>query len=480
MKLKKKVLLVLVFFSFLTSCHKDMDDVVRPVSSLEIKRFIWRAMNNIYLYKDEVPQLGDDYFQSEAELDEYLQSFSSPEELFYQGLVAQGKDDFSFLADNYPQLEKSLDGITVSNGMQFGLIRYTSNSSEVLGYVRYVLPNTSAEEKGIERGDLFNTVDGQQLTVENFSRLLEPSTYTIGLAKIEGDVISPIGESVTLQKREYTANPVYLAKVIETEGGKIGYLVYNGFRDNFDGVLNETFGMFKAAGITDLIVDLRYNSGGSVETAVDLGSMITGQFKGEVFYKEQWNNDYQEYFEENNPEALVNRFDDQINTGTRINSLGLNRVYVITTLRTASASELLINGLEPYIDVIQVGERTTGKFQASVTMYDSHDFKRRGANPGHTYAVQPLIYKTVNANGKTDYFNGLQPDVELAENVRNLGIIGDINEPLLRAVLNVIEGKPQEFMKTGLKFHEVVGESGMKDILYQKMYIREFTPEILK
>ena len=475
MKSLRNIIIGLVLLNILAGCYEDMDDVFRPASPLEVKHFIWRAMNNIYLYKADVPQLADDYFSNQQELDNYLNNFSSPEDLFYDGLVAENKDEFSFLTPDYITLEKSLDGIRVSNGMQFGLIRYSPNSSEVLGYVRYVLPNTSAERRGVERGMLFNTIDGVQLTVDNYSRLLEPITYTIGLATIEGEVISSSGETITLSKEEYSNNPVYIAKTIETEVGQVGYLMYNGFTRNFDDVLNDTFGMFKSAGITELILDLRYNGGGSVETAVDLGSMITGQFNGEIFYTEQWNEDYQSYYEENNPEALINRFNQKINSGAQINSLGLNKVYIITTLRTASASELLINGLEPYIEVVQIGERTTGKFQASVTMYDSDDFGRKGANMGHTYAVQPLIYKTLNAAGKTDYFEGLQPDFELSEDIANLGVLGDPNEPLLHMALNLIEGVPQPSLKIGRKYFEVIGESGIDDFFYQRMYDLNFS-----
>lgn len=228
--------------------------------------------------------------------------------------------------------------------------------------------------------------------------------------------------------------------------------------------------MFEAEGIEHLILDLRYNGGGSVESAVDLGSMITGQFQGEIFSTKQWNESYQAYYEEHDPEGLLNRFNDKIRTGEQINNLGLTQVYVITTLRSASASELLINGLEPYIDVIQVGERTTGKFQASVTLYDSPDFKRRGANPGHTYAIQPLVYKSANAAGVTDYLNGLNPDVPIREDLGNLGVIGDPDEPLLNAALNHIEGR-MPTRKAASRFYELVGESGMNEILYKKMFI---------
>ena len=476
MKSASKLLLSLLLLFFFTGCQDDLDDVIHPSTNLEIKNFIWKAMNDTYLYKADVPALADDRFATQADLNEFLNTFSSPEDLFYNGLVAS-HDEFSFLVEDYHALERSLDGINLSNGMQFGLLRYTSTSQEVLGYVRYVLPNTSAEAQGIKRGDLFNTVDGQQLTVENFSRLLEPSTYTIGLAEINGDDISSTGETVTLSKEEYTTNPVYIANILPTSSGKVGYLMYNGFTGNFDDVLNETFGMFKSQGITDLIVDLRYNSGGSVESASDLASMITGQFKGEVFYKEIWNDELQTYLETTDPESLVNRFNDRTNSGAMLNSLNLGTVYFITTLRTASASELLINGLKPYIEVVQIGENTTGKFQASTTLYDSPTFRRNNVNPGHTYAVQPLIYKTANADGVTDYTDGLVPDIELSENIRNLGVLGEPDEPLLAAALAAITGaQPVESRSVNENFI-ILGESGMKDPLYQKMYSRELLPD---
>ena len=207
MKSTYNLIFSLLLLFFFTGCQDDLDDVIHPSTDLDIKNFIWRAMNYTYLYKADVPALADDRFESQAELYEFLNSFSSPEDLFYNGLVAS-HDEFSFLVEDYHALERSLDGINLSNGMQFGLLRYTTSSQEVLGYVRYVMPNTSAETQGIKRGDLFNTVDGEQLTVENFSRLLEPATYTIGLAEINGDVITATGETVTLQKEEYTSNPV--------------------------------------------------------------------------------------------------------------------------------------------------------------------------------------------------------------------------------------------------------------------------------
>ncbi len=471
MKSIRIIILSILFGNLFFSCSQDMDDVINNASTLEINQFIWRGMNNIYLYKSDVPQLQDDYFGSNQELNDYLRNFNSPEDLF-EALVAP-QDRFSFLVDDYIELENALEGIALTNGMEYGLVRLSNTSSLVLGYVRYVLPNTSASKNGIQRGDLFHTVNGQQLTTDNYRQLLAEPQYTIGLALLEENNIISTGETVSLVKEQYTENPIFFADVLQTDEGNAGYLMYNSFSGSFDDELNAVFADFKTEGVTNLILDLRYNGGGSVESATDLASMITGQFTGEVFSTEQWNEDYQTYFEENNPSELVNRFDNEIRTGEPINSLFLPRVYIITSLRTASASELVINGLEPYIDVVQVGDTTTGKFQASVTLYDSQDFGRRGASPSHTYAIQPLIYKSANAAGVTDFLNGLAPDVDIIEDITNLGIIGDLNEPLLQASLQHIKGEPFK-LKGKRNIFKVVGESGMNSPLYKSMYETSF------
>ncbi|MFD0975234.1 S41 family peptidase [Salinimicrobium gaetbulicola] len=475
MKYIKTLLLTFLSLLLFTGCHEDMDDVFQSSSSLDIKNFIWRGMNNLYLYKDQVPDLANTRFSSQEDLNEFLRTFDSPEDLFYNGLLAE-EDEFSFLVDDYVALEKFFQGVNRETGMEYGLKRYPSNSSQVIGYVKYVLPNTSAEANGLERGDLFGTVDGIPLNDQNYSQLLSADSFTIGLASVNNGEITLTGETIFLENEEYTTNPVYLTEIIETTNGKAGYLMYTGFTGNFDDVLNETFAMFKSERITDLIVDLRYNGGGSVESANDLSSMITGQYTGEIFYTEQWNDEYQAYFEENEPESLENHFNDKIRTGAQINSLNLNKVYILTTFNTASASELVINGLAPYINVVQVGASTRGKFQASTTLYDSPDFGRSGANPGHTYAIQPLIYKTVNASGVTDYVDGLQPDILIAEDFENLGVLGDPNEPLLQAALNDINGISQKMPQQDfIPIDEIDFNSGQNP-LYQKMFTDENLP----
>ncbi|MDH7444088.1 S41 family peptidase [Aquimarina sp. 2201CG14-23] len=470
MKFLKYFALLLFSGSILTSCFNDNDDVPSVASVLEINDFIWKGMNAFYVYKADVADLANDRFSSDQEYNDFLNDFSSPESIF---LALRTKevdpasgldvDEFSFLVDDYIALEQAFDGITRNNGMEFGLVRYPNDASNVFGYVRYVLPGTDAETKGVLRGNIFNTIDGTQITDQNFSSLLAPDTYTIGLATFDGNDVTPTGTSIPLTKVQYTENPVFLSSTIDVGGNPVGYLMYNSFTADFDAQLNAAFGQFASDNVTDLILDLRYNGGGSVTSAIDLSSMITGQFNGQVFTTEEWNEDRQAQFGD------TNLFDNQIRTGAGINSLNLNRVYILTTRSSASASELVINGLDPYINVIQVGSASRGKFQASVTLYDSDNFGRTGANPGHTYAMQPLVLRSINSVGFTDYFGGFTPEIEIDEDFSNLGVLGDPNEPLLKAAIDDILGNKSSSKYNGLQL-ETVGESKMVLPTFQRMY----------
>ncbi|OBQ55429.1 carboxyl-terminal protease [Tamlana sp. s12] len=448
MKQIKGLLSLFIVALITVSCFEDLDD--QPITTTEINDFVWSGMNLFYLYKDDVPDLANNRFANNEAYINYLNGFSRPEDLF-ENLIYERPtvDRFSWIVDDFIALEESFQGVSITNGMEFQLYRFPSASSTLFGVVTYVLPDTHAQSKGVTRGDIFYAVDGTSLNTGNYLQLLNQSSYTIDLGEYNtndtddtsDDSITPINKSISLTKTQYDENPVYIQKVIEQSQRKIGYLMYNAFTgtDAYNQALNQAFGAFKSAGISDLVLDLRYNSGGSVNSAILLSSMITGQFNGDIFCTEQWNSEIQATFEQEAPEQLINRFVNSLN-GSSLNSLNLSKVYVLTTGRSASASELVINGLKPYIQVIQIGTTTAGKYQASTTLYDSPDFGRQGANPAHTYAMQPLIYKSLNADGETDYFNGLTPAIELGEQVTNMGVLGDVNEPLLSAALSTITG----------------------------------------
>jgi C-terminal processing protease CtpA/Prc len=440
---KLSFLLSLSLFFLLTSCFDDNDDVLIPSSNTEIGDFVWKGLNAFYLYKDDVSDLSDTRFETQGDLNNYIASFSSPETLF-ENLIYDRPvtDKFSWIVDDYEALEDSFAGVSKKNGMSFGFfVNPDDNDNNAYGYVRYVLPNSSASSNGIERGVIFTSVNGTQITYDSVTgrinsgivSSLNEDNYSIDLATYDGITIVNTGEVVILNKEVLTENPILHSEILEVNAIKIGYLVYNSFTADFDDELNTVFANFKSNGVTELVLDFRYNPGGSVYSAITLSSLVTGQFNGEVFSTEQWNSGIQNALEQNNPDQLENRFINETRNGQLLNSLNLNRVYVITTGRSASASELVINGLNPYIDVVQIGTSTTGKFQASITLYDSDDFNKTGANPNHKYAMQPLVLKSLNSVGFTDYFNGFTPDtsLELSEDFSNLGVLGSETEPLL-------------------------------------------------
>lgn len=436
--MKKISILLLVLFagSFIFQSCEDNDDTDVPVYD-----FIWKGLNLYYLWKDEVPNLHDDRFANQQELNNFVQSFSSPESLFESLLYQRGvMDKWSIIVPDFLVLENALQGVSTSNGVEYGLRFVPGSETDIFGYVRYILPNSDASNKNIQRGDIFYAVNGTPLTVNNYRSLLSTESYTLNLADFNSGAITPNGEQVFLTKTPYAENPVYDVEVIEQNEHRIGYLMYNGFYSNYDEELNTAFAALASQNITDLVVDFRYNSGGSIRTANYLASMITGQFSGQVFSRQQWNSTIQNYYQENNPQSLVDRFSTQLRSGAAINSLNLNRVYILTTSSTASASELLINCLTPYIDVVVIGDTTTGKNVGSITLYDSPDFSRNSRNGSHRYAMQPIVVRTLNKDNFGDYNDGIAPDIEQPEDMGNLGQLGSPDEPLLATAINQITG----------------------------------------
>ncbi len=438
----------------ISGCSKDDDPLdpggldPNPTADVEVQDFMWKAMNLWYFWQPNVADLADDRFSTNEAYTNFLASSPNPEDFYFDKLLFT-EDRFSFLNSDYRELTRNLSGVSRSNGLEFGLFLF-ADSDDIFGYVRYIIPNSDAAAKPIARGDLFTGVDGQTLNLNNYRDLLfgENNTYTLNMADISNGVITPNGVEVELTKQEnLVENPVFIVKSFDVNGQKIGYLMYNGFTNEFDLDLNDAFGTLLADGVTDLVLDLRYNPGGSVNSSRLLSSMIYGTFTDQLYIKQRWNPKIQAAFSD---EDLSDFFADRIGNGTPINTLNLNRVYILTTNSTASSSELVINGLDPYIDVIQVGTTTTGKNEFSLTMVDDPD--REGApfiytesresqiNPDNQWAIQPLVGRNENSVGFSDYTNGFAPEVELAEDLENLGVLGELTEPLLARAIQEITG----------------------------------------
>ncbi|WP_435262970.1 S41 family peptidase [Tenacibaculum sp. nBUS_03] len=464
--MKKSIVLILILIIF-SGCSKEEPNQINN----GVNSFIWNGLNKFYLWQENIPDLSDRKFSTDQQKNNYLATYSNPENLF-ESLLYQRNivDKWSWIVSDYVALEQSFQGTTETTGMEFGLIKFRNNSSNVFGYVRYIIPGTDAANKGVKRGMIFTKVNGTPITDKNYRDLLysKSNSFTIHLADYNNG--NPITNSTTytLNKSSYTENPIHIAKTIEEGGKKIGYLMYNSFTANFDSKLNLAFSKFKTDGVKELIIDLRYNGGGDVRTTTRLASMITGQFTGDIFAKQIWNKKYMSIV---NPEALINRFPDKIGNSEIINSLKLTNIYFITTRNSASASELIINSLTPHINVKTVGTKTSGKYAGSITLYDSPNFTKSDVNPNHNWAMQPIVLEIVNKNNYNDK-DGIDPTVNISEDYGNMGILGNKSEPLLARTLDLITTGKRIFSskKTVIEL-EAVGDSKSNTPNYNNMYV---------
>ncbi len=472
------VLLVCIALSCSKTDEFEIPNTVDPISEeVAVQDFMWKAMNFWYFWQDEVPDLADDRFENTNEGREAYTSFLASEENpadFFDGKLKFIEDRFSFYNSDYRELTNSLAGISRSNGVQFGLVRFADRQN-LFGYVRYILPNSDGATKDIQRGDLFTGVDGQPLTEDNYIDLLfgDNSTYTLNMATFVNGEVTPNDREVELTKQEALAeNPVFIAKTFEIGNEKIGYLMYNKFTNEYDDDLYDAFVAFESSGVNNLIVDLRYNPGGSVNTTRLLASMIYGTNTSDLFLRKRYNDKIQA---QRSTSQLEVYFADRVGSRT-INSLELPKVYVLTTRSSASASELLINSLEPYTDVVQIGDVTRGKNEFSTTLVDDREnsylynpSRVNKINPNNQWAIQPLLGRNENAEGFSDFTSGLVPDIEQKEDLSNLGALGDQNEPLLaRAIQEItgLSGKRSFTVKTPI---DIMGSSQMTEPLHNKM-----------
>lgn len=454
MKIMNKYVMLLISTGLLLGGCKNDDNLGNPnipnpdpSGDVVVQDFMYRAMNSWYFWQADVPDLADDRFANTEDYTAFLASEADPNNFFEK--LKFGEDRFSRSKEDYKVWTNALAGITKSNGLEFGLVRF-SDSDDVFGYVRYIVPGSDAATKDIKRGDIFTGVNGQTLNLGNYVGLLfeDLDTYTLNMADIANDEISPNGKEVVLAKQDgLMENPVFLDKIFEIDGKKIGYLVYNGFTNEYDEQLNDAFGRFVAGGVDEVVLDFRYNPGGSVNSARLISSMVYGTNTNDVFLRQRWNAKWQKEFSE---DQLVDYFADVTTQGTPVNTLNLSKVYILATNSSASASELVINSLRPYVDIVHIGEKTRGKNEFSLTFVDDPEspsfpylFSRSREdkiNPNNKWALQPLCGRNENADGFSDYTAGLVPDIELQEDLANLGVFGDQNEPLLARAIQEITG----------------------------------------
>ena len=281
--------------------------------------------------------------------------------------------------------------------------------------VRLTEPNSPGGILGIKRGWRITKINGSTNITTSNSQYIIDNIYKAVSADVT--FTKPDGSSIdlNLQAAHYADKPVYLDTVYNSANGNIGYLVYNSFLGNIDQTAAEyarVFNKFASAGITNLIVDLRYNGGGYVNLQEQLANyLITSQAQGSIMMKQIYNSNHSN----ENSTVLFNKS----------GSLQLTKIYFIVSRGTASASELLINNLKPYMDVRLIGNSNThGK---PVGFFPIED--------GEWY-VFPVSFKTVNKNGEGNYYAGFTPNAIVADGLDKDW--GDINENSLASALRNI------------------------------------------
>lgn len=413
----------------------------------EINAFIWSRLNAFYYWQKDVPNLSDEYLKNETSLYNLLQS-QKPNNFFYSLLYKYGEiDRFSWIVDDYHKLLNNLNGISKESGMHLQLTYADDKEINILGVVNYVVPESPAAKAGVKRGDVIYKINGQIMNKNNYRNLFADH-FTATLAR-NSEITSKgfqLGEekiTIDINTVQVTENPVAFYKTFNTNGHKIGYLVYNGFIDAYNGELNNKFAQMKQDGVQDLILDLRYNGGGSTRAAQALGAMISGRF-GENYINFTYNEKNKRLNESvelpRQIDLVEYRNGENKKVGIQeVNTLNLKNLYVLTSHATASASELTITCLKPYIDVYTIGETTYGKFVFSVTLLDSPDNSFEKINKNHNWAMQPILGAYKNARND-NYYAGLEPDSKI--NTVAFGEFGDASKDFaLAKALEVITGE---------------------------------------
>ncbi len=463
-QIKSIALLIIATIGLATlpACEKNNGSDL-PEETLILNNWIWDGMNEVYLWEAYIPDLNPD-----VEPD--------PEAFFYKLLYEEDRN--SWIVDDYESLAAMFDGVETATGMSVYPMMYTE--TQVVSFVEYVTLNSPAADSGIVRGDIIYTIDGKLLTTDNYYDLYYQNSATFGFADWDGSAMIPNGTLITLVAIELSQNPVIYDEVIEYEGEKIGYFVYTQFTRGKTGEwldeLNGVFGDFKSAGVSDVIVDLRYNPGGDLGLSAYMASTlvpVAEMENNEVFVNLVWNDFYNQYWAEADldEDGKADGLDSEqllIPLPQSDLNLNLNTVYFLTTEGTASASESLMAGLYPYMNVVQIGTTTYGKCYASITVDDWEEPKR------HNWAMQPIVIKYSNAEGFTDFIDGIAPNIQVEDNLLYAKPFGSLEDPLLAQALEEITGVTPGIKKL------VQTETSFKSLPVPRKHLQEWRVDLPK
>lgn len=430
---------VLLVFS---ACKKEINETApttpttptTPVTTSEVdllKDSVYLYSKEVYLWQELIPSY-DAFNPRQYTGSTLLESGSAVMNAIKR---LQPLDRFSFVTS-----KEASTGLQTGENVSLGFFVKAAAADRVEPidsihwYVSYVYDKATAGTAGVKRGWYIKAINGTPINYDNASvKILNDVFFgTAGSASFE--FVKPDGSTVAanLNKTSFVSNSVLHQSVIPVGTKKVGYLVFNQFFGEPSRTeLTNAFNTFKSSGINDLVVDLRYNPGGSTQTQDALANLIApAAASNQVMYKYVFNQSLQSG---NFP--LLRRksgfqnvsFAESNNTqrfGTT-GSMGLTRVFFIVSRSSASASELIINNLKPYMDVKLIGDSTYGK---PVGFFPIDVFN---------VSIYPISFKTVNSAGNADFYNGFGPDKKTAD-----GVIydwGNPAEPSLASALKYIQ-----------------------------------------
>ncbi len=436
-----RALFLFVLFSVITISCIDVPEpwdknAKAPAATIAVNEFVEAVMNDVYLWYASVPDIDINY-----ELDT---------KAYFKKLL-NSEDKWSFITDDVKKLEDSFEGIETSYGwsLVFGRFRDQQGlpTGNLYALVEFVYPNTPASQAGLKRGDFIHSLNGGDINETNYMDLLNSSNLSISYGQYGDSGISNV-QTLNMNALKLNLDPVQFTNIIEHGGHKIGYLFYAQFIGNYNSSIDAALQNFLNNQVTDVVLDLRYNPGGTTDAAQHLCSSLApvDVVNGEKnLVKFQWNDKYQDYWVSKN-------YQSQLGIGFLKSiplKMGLNKLHVITGSGTASASELTITGLKPYMNLTTVGDTTYGKYTASITLKPEDFYENpKDYKDFDNWAVQPIILKYANSQGVTDFKDGFVPDILDEDDVFSSIQLGDKNEALLKRTIEDITGVEVIAMKS--------------------------------
>lgn len=406
-------------------------------------------MNTYYLWRDEVSAALEKW----GDWEEPIQKVA---DVRYKDAQGHDIDRWTMLTDDFSSFSGGVSGHTRTNGMDFVLYYADQAKTRICAVVTYTYAGSPAEKAGLKRGDVILTLDGQEMTPDNYQELVRDRLLGGGTVKagLRG------GGTVTLTAVDMYEDPVQTACVLENaRGRKVGYLHYTSFTLDSCDDLVEAFRGFTQAGIDDLVLDLRYNGGGYIITEEVLASLVAPVREVEaksILSREIYNATLTKEIGADTTFFLTDfSFRDGGETHV-VSTQGANpdlpRLYVLATGSSASASESLVCCLKPYMDVILLGNRTSGKYCAGVMLEasswyagvkdDLEEGEYEKAKPYvDNWGLYVMYARYADRDGVTlSMPDGIAPDYEVNDNPLDGYPLGDPRETMLAAALELMEG----------------------------------------